>query len=291
MAARTAWNILKTAVVNFGRDEIIVRSAALAFYTILSFAPLLILLVTATSWLGEARRQQIVGRVESLVGPQAGRTVDIIIERAKAKQAAATTSAIIGLAATLVAAMGAFIQLHGSLNRIFKVRANRSFVFAWRWKRFLSLLMILVTGVVLAASPIINSAVSVMIQQGSSIWEIANIIISLLVFTAVFMVMFKVLPDIELTWRDTAFGGVVTTVLFMAGTYGIGRYLGRTGKASIYGAAGALVILLLWVFYSSIIILFGAELTSAYAQVRGREPRPDGHAERVQPAPQTQEQT
>jgi membrane protein len=291
MAVRTAWNILKTAVVGFGRDEIIVRSAALAFYTILSFAPLLILLVTATSWLGDTRRQEIISRVETLVGPEAGQAVGAVIEHAQAGQEAAATSAIVGLAATLLAAMGAFIQLHGSLNRIFKARVKRGLVVAWLWKRLLSLLMILVIGVVLAASLVVSAVVSAMIQQGSPVWEIVNVVISLLVFVAVFMAMFKVLPDIELTWKDTVIGGVLTAVLFMAGTYGIGRYLGRTGKASIYGAAGALVILLLWVFYSSIIILFGAELTSAYAQVRGREPRPDGHAERVQPAPQTQEQT
>jgi membrane protein len=280
---RTAWKIVKMAVVGFARDEIIVRSAALAFYAILSFAPLLILLVTATSWLGSAQRQQVVDRVESLVGPEGGRMVDTIIEHAQARQEVATTSAIVGLVATLLAAMGALIQLHGSLNRIFKVRVSRGFIFGWLWKRFLSLLMILLVGVVLAASLIVSSVISAMIEQGSPVWQVINVIITLLVYTAVFMTMLKVLPDVELTWKDAAFGGALTAVMFMVGTYGIGRYLGRTSRTSVYGAAGSLVILLLWVYYSSIIIFFGAELTSAYTEVRGRLPRPDGHAEQVPP--------
>jgi membrane protein len=127
--------------------------------------------------------------------------------------------------------------------------------------------------------------------QGGAVWYVLDVIITLLVFTVIFMAMFKILPDVELAWKDTLVGAILTAVLFLAGTYGISQYLSRTGTGSVYGAAGSLVVLLVWIFYSSVIVLFGAELTYAYTRFYGRKARPDQYSERTEPAPQMQEQT
>jgi membrane protein len=293
MAARNAWSMVKTAFKNFGRDNVMILSAALAFYAMLSLAPLLILLVTLTSRLGEDTQQRVVERVESTVGPQASGIIETIIQQASAQQQAASLSAWIGLGATLLAALGAFIHLQTSLNRIFKVRVERGLVFTWLWKRLLSLLLILLIGAILVASVVISSMISVIFPTGGVIWQVVNIVVSLIVFTAVFMAMYKILPDVQLAWKDTLVGGILTAILFMAGNYGISQYIGRTGTGSVYGAAGSLVILLLWIFYTSIIVLFGAELTYAYTLHYGHKPTPGKFAEQTeQPelAPEYQEQ-
>ncbi len=284
MVMRRVWNMLKTATGGFGRDDVIILSAALAFYAMLSLAPLLILLVTGTSLLGEDTQKRVVQRVETVVGPQASGTIETIITQAKQKPSAAATSAILGLAATLLAATGGLIQLQTSLNRIFKVRVQRGFIFSWLWKRFLSLLLILLIGAILVASVVISSAISVIFPQGGLIWQIVNIIVSLLIFTAAFMAMYKVLPDAELAWKDTLVGSILTAILFMAGTYGISQYLSRTGTGSVFGAAGSLVVLLVWIFYTSIVVLFGAELTYAYTQFFGHRATPDRYTEQTEPA-------
>jgi len=284
MAVKTTWNMVKSAFANFSRDNVIILSAALAFYAMLSTAPLLILLVTGTSLLGENTQKQVVQRIEKTVGPQASQTIDAIITQAKARPTAATTSAIIGLGATLLAAMGGFLQLQTSLNRIFKVRVKRrGFIFTWLWKRFLTLLMILAIGIVLVAAVVITSTVSMIFPQGGLIWHILDLVITLLIFTAVFMAMFKVLPDVDLAWKDTLVGAILTAVLFVAGAYGISQYISRTGTGSVFGAAGSLVVLLVWIFYSSIIVLFGAELTYAYTQFYGHKPAPDRYSEKTEP--------
>jgi membrane protein len=292
MAVRKAWDTLKMAATGIGRDDVMILSAAVAFYAILSLAPLLILLVTATSWLGEGTQQRIVQQVSDVVGPQASQTIQTIFLQAKEKQSVATLSAVLGLAATVLAATSGLIQLQTALNRILKVRVRRGLIFTWLWKRLLSLLLILVIGAILIASVVISSATSAVLSQSGVIWKIVNVVLSLLVFTAAFMAMYKVLPDAELAWKDTLFGSVLTAVLFMAGTYGIGQYISRTGKGSVYGAAGSLVILLLWLFYTSIVVLVGAELTYAYTQHYGRQPTPDKRTEKTEPepAPEPQEQ-
>jgi membrane protein len=284
MAERRAWNMVKTAVKGFGRDDVVILSAALAFYAMLSLAPLLILLVTGTSLLGEDTQQRVVQRIEEVVSPQASQTIETIIQQAKAKQTAAAASAIIGLAATLLAATGGLIQLQTALNRIFKVRVHRGFIFTWLWKRFVSLLLILLIGAILVASVVISSAISVAFPQGGMAWQIVNIVVSLLIFTAVFMAMYKVLPDAELAWKDTLVGSILTAVLFMAGTYAISQYISRTGTGSVFGAAGSLVVLLVWIFYTSIIVLFGAELTYAYTQYFGHKAQSDKYSEQAEPA-------
>lgn len=285
MSGRVAWITLKTALRNFGRHNVMILSAALAFFTMLSLAPLLVLLLTVTGWLGQDTQQRVVERAESLVGPQAGQMLGTIIQQVEGQQNLASTAAIIGLVGTLIAATGAFTHLQYSLNRIFGVRLKRKgFIFTWLWTRFLSLLMILGIAAVLIASLIVTSAVSMVFAQRGPAWQIVNLVVSLAVFSLAFMVMFKVLPDVELSWGSALVGGIITGVLFLAGQYGISQYLARTGTGSAFGAAGSLAVLLVWMFYSAIVIFLGAELTSAYVTCCGKQITPDRYAERVEEA-------
>jgi membrane protein len=292
MSGRVAWVTVKTAFTNFGRDNIIILSAALAFFAMLSLAPLLVLLLTITGWLGEDTQQQIIQRTEEMVGPQAGQMIDTILQQVQAQEVQASTAAVVSLVGTLLAATGAFVHLQYSLNRIFNVRLKKGkgFIFTWLWRRFLSLLLILAIGAVLVASVIITSALSVLLPQGGLVWQIINVVISLVVFALVFMIMFKVLPDVEMTWGSALMGGIITGILFLLGQFGISQYLARSGTASAFGAAGSLAMLLLWLFYSAIVLFLGAELTSAYISCCGKEVTPGRFAERTEEAAEVAEE-
>lgn len=292
MSGKVAWATVKTAFTNFGRDNVIILAAALAFFAMLSLAPLLVVLLTVTGWLGEDTQQQIIAQTEEMVGPQASQMIDTIIEQVEAEEVQASTAAIISLAGTLLAATGAFVHLQYSLNRIFGVRLKqeKGFVFTWLWRRFLSLMMILAIGAVLVASVIITSAISVMLPADGLVWQIINVLLSLAVFTLVFMVMFKVLPDVELSWGSALLGGVITGILFLLGQFGISQYLARSGTGSAFGAAGSLAMLLLWLFYSAIVLFLGAELTYAYISCCGKQVTPGRYAERTEKAPQVAEE-
>ena len=209
-----------------------------------------------------------------------------IIQQVEGQAGLASTAAIIGLIGTLIAATGAFSHLQCSLNRIFKVRLKKQkgFIFTWLWTRFLSLLMILGIAAVLVASVVVTSAISMVFAQDGAVWQVVNLVVSAAVFSLAFMVMFKVLPDVELSWGSALMGGVITGVLFLAGQYGISQYLARAGTGSAFGAAGSLAVLLVWMFYSAIVVLFGAELTHAYVSCCGRQVTPDRYAERTEEA-------
>lgn len=286
MSVRVAWITVKTAFKDFGRDNVIILSAALAFFSMLSLAPLLVLLLTVAGWLGPDTQQRIIQRAQSMVGPQAGQIIGTIIQQVEGKQDLAPVAALIGLIGTLIAATGAFSHLQYSLNRIFKVRLKRKkgFIFTWLWTRFLSLLMILAIAGVLIASVIVTSLIAMVLEQGGPLWLIVNLVVSAAVFSLAFTLMFKVLPDVELSWGSAWMGGIITGLLFLAGQYGISEYLARAGAASAFGAAGSLALLLLWMFYSAIVLFLGAELTHAYVSCCGRQVTPDRHAERVEGA-------
>lgn len=286
MSGKVAWVTVKTAFRNFGRDNVVILSAALAFFAMLSLAPLLVLLLTVTGWLGQDTQQRIIQRAESAVGPQASEMIGTIIQQVEGQAGLASTAAIIGLVGTLIAATGAFTHLQYSLNRIFKVRLKKQkgFIFTWLWTRFLSLLMILAIAAVLIASVIVTSAISMVLGQSGPLWQVVNLIVSVAVFALAFMVMFKVLPDVELSWGSALMGGVITGLLFLAGQYGISQYLARAGAGSAFGAAGSLAVLLVWMFYSAIVVLFGAELTYAYVSCCGRKVTPDRYAELTEEA-------
>jgi len=276
---RLIWQTPKRAFLDFVQDDAFTLAAALAFYAMLSLAPLLVLTLTILGFLGESTQQQVIAQTQTLIGPQASQGIELLLRNASAQRVEATVSAIIGLATVILSATGVFVQLQYSLNRIFNVRTKRSFLKGWLYKRFTSLLMVLVIGAVILASVVASSVISFMFRGSGPLAQIINLAVSFAVFTLIFGFMFRVLPDVIITWRDTLVGAALSGVLFVIGEYAIGKYLGLGGTSSVYGAAGALVILLLWVYYSAIILFLGAELTQAYAYLTGKEIVPNAYAE------------
>lgn len=276
---RTVWKALKQALWGFLVDNAFTLAAALAFYAMLSAAPLLVLLTTVLGFLSEPMRQRILEQANSLVGPDASRGVALLLEHAQARHLDATVSAIAGLGAAVLTATAVFGQLQYSLNLIFNVRAKRGYVTGWFYKRLLSLLMVIAMGVVLVASVIISSVVDVLFSGQRPLLSAANLLSYLIVYTLVFVIMFKVLPDVRISWDDTWVGGFITAVLFLAGEYGTSMYFAHRAIESVYGAAGSLAILLLWVYYSALILFFGAELTQAYGMCCGKEIVPSKFAD------------
>jgi membrane protein len=279
MRWRSFWRVPKNAVWSFLADNGFTLAGALAFYAMLSVAPLLVLLLTVLGYVGDATHQRVIAQTERLIGPQASEGMQLLLRNAKAPQVKATMPALISLLVLVFSATSVFAQLEHSLNHIFGVHTKRGILTGWLYKRFLSLLMVIGMGIVLLASMIISSAIDLVFRGSASIVPIANMIISGVVFALLLVLMYRVLPDIEISWKDTWVGGLISALLLVAGEYAIGRYLSSSGVRSVYGAAGSLVLLLLWVYYSALIVFFGAELTQAYAQCCGDKITPSRLAE------------
>jgi membrane protein len=279
MKWRALWQTPKKGIWDFFVDDSFTLAAALAFYAMLSLAPLLVLSLTILGFLGPQTQQQIIDQTKQLIGPQASQGVDLLLTNAKAQRVEATTSAVISLVVAMVTGTTVFAQLQYSLNRVFNVRTKRGIVKGWLYKRAVSLLMVAAMGTVVVGSIVANSAISLVFQGRGPFPDLVNLGISVVVFTVLFIVMFRVLPDVRITWRDTWVGGAISGILFVAGEYAIAKYLAYSGAGSVYGAAGSLAILLLWVFYSALIVLLGAELTQAYGACCGKEIVPDDFAE------------
>lgn len=286
MPFKKIWTVVRTAAVEFISDDALTLAAALAFYTILSLAPLLILavLVVGLVYSGNAQ-EQAVQRASEMVGPQGGETVRTILQNASQPKDS-IIAAIIGFSLFLFSASGVFGQLQYSLNRIWGVRAKSDAAW-WDWlrKRFWTLVMMGAIWGIFIASIVAATVLSVVQSRSQEVlevpwlWASLNQVLPLLVFVALFALMFKILPDVNIQWKDVWLGAAITAILFVIGRYLIGWYLGRGTVSSVYGAAGSLVVLLTWLYYSALIFFFGAELTQAYGRARGVRLRPNRHAE------------
>ena len=256
-------------------------SGALAFYTALSLAPLLVILLSLTSFFGPDAQQSVVSQINQTVGSQAAKGLDAIIQSNRDKANLGTIAGIIGFVVLLFSASGVFAQLQYSLNRVWDVEAKPSSgVWQWIRKRLLSFGMILAVGFLLLVSLVLSTLLAAISPSGDGwILKILNFAISLLVFWMLFAAMYKYLPDVRIRWRDVLVGSLITTVLFIVGKYLIGLYLAYGSTGSSYGAAGSFLVLLLWVYYSALLFFMGAEVTQAIAKVRGSPIEPNEHAQ------------
>jgi len=267
------------------------KGAALAFYTLFSMAPVVIIAVSiAGAVFGEeAARGEIVGQLDDFVGLDAARAVEDAVARSR-PEVAGLLPTLTGLLALLVGATTVFAQMQISLNRIWGVVAKprKSSILILLKNRMLSLTIILTIGFVLLVSLLLNVALRAVIRYAESWVPVpalllsgSELLLSLAVITVLFAVIFKVLPDAVIEWRDVWVGAAITASLFVAGRYLIAFYLAYTAPDSTYGAAGSLVLLLLWVYYSSLILFFGAALTKARVLAAGKEVVPRAMAVRV----------
>lgn len=289
--------VLRMGLVAFGawkRDRVPTLGAALAYYTLFSIAPiLLVAIAVAGVFFGpEAARGEIVGQIDQLIGPEGARAIESLLAGARDRQDGLLAS-IIGVVTFVVAATGAFMQLQDALNTIWRVKprsgkklkalhALRDFVL----KRLKSFGLIVAIGFLLMVSLVVSAGLSAAAGWLNNtwpgvpvaVWDAANLAISVGVITGLFAMVYRILPDVQLRWRDVWVGAVITAILFTVGKELIGIYLGRSSTASTFGAAGSIVVLMVWVYYSSQIVLFGAELTRVYVRTRHRQPAPEPHA-------------
>jgi len=247
-------------------------AAALSYYTLLSLAPLVLMTVAVAGLVFERAtvERRIVTEMGLLIGSEGSEVVQTVLRHAR-DPAKGTLSVVIGTAVLLLGATTVFAQLQSSLNRIWKVEESSHGSAGMLWlfvkERLLSLAMVLAVGFLLLVSLVISAAVAAIgealggVSNAGLVLEALNLLVSLIVVTALFATIFKVLPDAPVAWRDVWVGAVTTSVLFTVGKSLIGLYLGRTSIGSPYGAAGSLVVMTVWVFYASMIVFLGAELT------------------------------
>ncbi len=272
--------LFKTAMLDFIGDNVMTMGAALAFYTALSLSPLLVIIIAVAGLSGPEVQRQIVAKITDMVGPEAGSVIQTVVVSAGREQVAGTISAIIGLALLLFSATGVLAQFQGSLNTIWNIAAKPGLnITHWLVKRVISLGMLIVFGFLLMVSLAVSAALNLMFSGYQGVWTVMNFFVSLLVFTVMFALIYRLLPDARLAWKDVWVGSVFTALLFDIGKTLIGKYLGASSVGSAYGAAGSLAVLLVWVYYSALIVFFGAELTQAYSRKYGSPIVPLGHAE------------
>jgi membrane protein len=262
-------------------------AAALAFYTLLSLAPLLVVAVSVAGLVfgDDAARGQIAAQLDGLVGPNGAAAIESVLAGARSTSSSIAGTAI-GTFVLFIGASGMFGELQSAMNMIWEVgprpgRGVRGFLrdhvlsFTAVLGAAFLLLVSLVVSAVLAA---LGAYFETRLPGGTTLWQVINLVMSFATITAVFALIFKLVPDVTLGWRDVWVGAAVTAVLFVLGKLLIGLYLGRSGVASPYGAAGSVVILVIWVYYSAQILFFGAEFTQVYARSIGSHIEPTAGA-------------
>lgn len=278
MNIKTIFSLLKETFSEWNQDKASRLAAALAYYTIFSLAPLLIIAIAiAGAVFGEdAARGEIVGQIQGLVGKEGAEFIQTAIENASQPRAGRFAS-IISIIILLFGASGLFAQLQDALNTIWEVqpKPGRGVVGIIR-DRFLSFTMVLGVGFLLLVSLVLSAVLSALINiLGNAlpglefVWQSVNFIISFIVTTVLFGLIYKVLPDVKIAWSDVWIGAAITSLLFSIGRLALGLYLGNNSFGSTYGAAGSLVIVLAWVYYAAQILFFGAEFTQVYARRYG----------------------
>jgi len=275
---RDIFSLLREAASQWMEDNAPQQGAALAFYSLLSLAPLLMIAIAiAALFFGEdAARGELKDQLKDMVGVDGAKAAESLLENAKKPQSGILAT-VIGVATLLFGASGVFGQLQQAMNTIWDAPPRKSSgVWSVLRGRILSFAMVLVIGFLLLASLVLSAAIAGAgeylggIVPGLEAWlQTANTVASFFIVTLLFAAIYKVLPDTKIAWRDVWIGAILTSLLFTIGKLGIGLYLGKSGMASAYGTAGSLVVLIVWVYYSAQILFFGAELAHVYSKRHG----------------------
>jgi membrane protein len=275
----TSWsNLVKAAITSWIADFAPSMGAALAYYTVFSIAPLLIIVIAVAALVfgQDVAQQGILDQARGLLGDESAAAIETMLANAQRPKQGALAG-VLSAITLLVGATTVFAELESDLNRIWKVTPQKaSGLWHFIRTRILSIGMILAIGFLLLVSLIVSAALAAWGKYWGSLFgemevllQIANFVVSIGVITVLFAILYKLLPQTPIRWRDVWVGAAVTALLFAFGKFLIGMYIGRSGVASAYGAAGTLVVLLVWVYYSAQIFLLGAEFTRAYAVAHG----------------------
>lgn len=285
---RNFWAIMKDTFTGFTDDKALKFSAALSYYTVFSLGPLLLLLISLVGlFFGkDAVQGKLFGEINGLLGNQAAAQVQEIIKNMELN-GDSTTAVVIGAVTLLVGATTIFGEIQDSINIIWRVKAKPKRGWLKLLKdRLLSSSLIIALGFLLIVSLIVNGAVQALSDWLKGyfpdvtviLFSIVNSLVSFVVIMTLFGVIFKVLPDVKIAWRDVRMGAFFTALLFMIGRFLIGFYITTTGTANSYGAAGSIIIILVWVYYTAAILYLGAEFTRAYANFTGLRIQPADYA-------------
>jgi membrane protein len=281
------WRLLKETFSQWLADKPFQLAAALAYYTLFSIAPLLLIAIAIAGVVfgREVSEQQIVSTLQGLVGPEGAQAIQSMLQSA-AKPDSGIVATVVGVVTLLIGASGVVGQLQDSLDTIWGVepKPGRGLLGLIRGRIF-SIGAVLGVGFLLLVSLLVSAALAALIHvlsgvsSGESVlWQVVDLLVSFGFTTLLFALIYKVLPDVEIRWHDVVIGAALTALLFTVGKYLMGLYLGSSGVTSAYGAAGSLVLVLLWVYYSSLIFFFGAEFTQVYANTYGTGVKPDKNA-------------
>lgn len=296
-AFKDGFTILKAAFSGFMNDLALKFSASLSYYTIFSLAPLLLLVISlAGIFLGQdAIQGKVFKEINGLVGNDAAKQIQDMIKHLELS-GKSTISVIIGVVTLIIGATTVFGEIQESINIIWQVKAKPKKAWLKLIKdRLLSGSLIISLGFLLLVSFIINGALLAVSDRLKTflpditvvVFNVANVVVSFIVITVLFGVIFKVLPDVKISWKDVRSGAIFTAILFMLGRLVIGIYVGMSANSSTYGAAGSLIAILLWVYYTAAILYFGAEFTKAYVDFKGKRIEPADYAVHVE---QTEEE-
>jgi len=282
------WQVIKETVQEWREDQASQLAAALVYYTAVSIAPLLVLVVVVVGFLlgKQAAQSQLLGQLRSAVGPQGAQFLQTVLTNAQ-QPTLASLAGLLSLLTLLWGSTNVFSQLQSSLNAIWNVapKTNRG-LWGTIKDRLLSFSLVLGIAFLLLISLILSTVLTVLsnslhdwLRGADWLWQGVNFVFSFLIITGLFAAIYKVLPDAEITWRDVWLGAAVTALLFTVGKFLLGLYLAHAGTA--YGAVGSLAVFLLWVYYSAQILFLGAEFTQVYARHYGHGIQPAANAVRV----------
>jgi membrane protein len=277
-------------VAGWWNDNVPRLGASLAYYTLFALAPILVVAIAIGGLVfgPEAVRGEIVGQIQGLIGREGAEAVQAMLEGAS-RPGSSIAATVAGIITFFLGATGAFLELQTALNAIWHVEPKSDGSY-WRvlvMQRVISFGLVVALGFLLLTSLLVSAALAAIHRyMGNAfpgvvvLWEALNVIVSLTVITLLFALIYKVLPDVKLSWRDVWIGALVTAGLFSIGRLVIGLYLGTASIASTYGAAGSVVVILVWVYYSAQIILLGAEFTRAYVDEFGGRPATEEYADK-----------
>ncbi|MEO5718268.1 MAG: YihY/virulence factor BrkB family protein [Chthoniobacterales bacterium] len=282
---------MKNTTIEWWNDNTFRLAASLAFYTIFSVAPVLLITVGTASlfFARETAVNQVVGEIQRMVGDQGASAIRQVLESTAGlgKGAWAIT---VGVVTLILGASVVFAELQSSLNQIWGVKSEvrRGVILDLVLDRLRSFSIAFGVGFLLMVSLVLSAALSALQDYLTNwmpslpwLWQTGNIVISFFVVAVLFAMVYKFLPDVQIEWRDVWIGAFVTSILFNGGKYLISIYLGHAAIGSVFGAAGSFAVLLVWIYYSALISFFGAEFTQVYARRHGRQIRPKGHARAV----------
>ena len=288
---KKTFSMLKASFNAFMDDKALKMSASLAYYTIFSLAPLIMILISAASifYGKEAIQNKVFEELNGILGNEAAFKIQEILQEITLKSDS-TLAIIIGVTTLFIGATGVFIEIQDSINQIWRVKAKPK----KGWKkliinRVLSFSMIISLGFLLIVSLIINGVILALSAKLSQYFpditlfvvEVVNAVITFVVIAALFGIIFKYLPDVKISWKDVRVGAIFTAILFTIGRFLIGMYIEKIGPGSAYGAAGSLIVILVWVYYTAAILYFGAEYTQVYAECYGGKISPATYAVHV----------